>query len=126
MENKAAYKDLMVWQRSMEFASAVIDISEKLDSERKHYRLIEQLEAAATSVPMNIAEGKGRLSKKEFAHFLIIARGSLYETTTLLELFLMRKWVKQEDFVALEKQANEIAKMLNGLHRSLASQDNSS
>lgn len=75
---------------------------------------------------MNIAEGKGRLSKKEFAHFLIIARGSLYETTTLLELFLMRKWVKQEDFVALEKQANEIAKMLNGLHRSLASQDNSS
>lgn len=126
MENKAAYKDLMVWQRSMEFASAVIDISEKLDSERKHYRLIEQLEAAATTVPMNIAEGKGRLSKKEFAHFLIIARGSLYETTTLLELFLMRKWVKQEDFVALEKQANEIAKMLNGLHRSLASQDNSS
>jgi len=38
----------------------------------------------------------------------------------------MRKWVKQEDFVALETQANEIAKMLNGLHRSLASQDNSS
>ncbi len=69
MENKAAYKDLMVWQRSMEFASAVIDISEKLDSERKHYRLIEQLEAAATSVPMNIAEGKGRLSKKRICAF---------------------------------------------------------
>ena len=59
MENegtRAAYKDLVVWQKSMDFANAVIDLTEQLDSERKHYRLVEQLEAAATSIPMNIAE----------------------------------------------------------------------
>src|SRR5450756_1720501 len=88
----SSYRDLLVWQKSMEFANAVIDLTEKLDTDRKHYRLVEQIEAAATSVPMNIAEGKGRYSRKEFKHFLFIARGSLYETMTLLELFKMRGW----------------------------------
>jgi len=82
------YKDLIVWQKSIEFASNVIDHAENLASNRKHYRLVEQLEAAATSIPMNIAEGKGRHSTKELKHFLMIARGSLYETMTLLEIFL--------------------------------------
>ena len=67
--------------------------SPKLKAESKHYRLIEQLEAAVTSIPMNIAEGKGRESKKEFVHFLHISRGSLYETLTLLEIFQMRNWI---------------------------------
>ena len=77
MEEGSHYKELQVWQKGMEFASAVIDLTEHLNSPRQHYRLIEQLEAAAASVPMNIAEGKGRFSKKEFIHFLHIARGSL-------------------------------------------------
>ena len=66
MNTQPAYRDLTVWQKSMTFANAVIDITEKLETERKHYRLVEQLEAAATSIPMNIAEGKGRYSQKEF------------------------------------------------------------
>ena len=60
VQGRAAYKDLLVWQKSMHFANAVIDLTEQLDTERKHYRLVEQLEAAATSLPMNIAEGKGK------------------------------------------------------------------
>jgi four helix bundle protein len=99
----------------MEFANAVIDLTEKLDTERKHFRLVEQIEAAATSVPMNIAEGKGRYSRKEFKHFLFIARGSLYETMTLLELFKMRGWSQPAAYHSLEQQSNEIAKMINGL-----------
>jgi len=62
----------------------VIDASECIDTGRQHYRLIEQIEAASTSIAMNIGEGKGRFSKKEFKHFCYIARGSLYETMTLL------------------------------------------
>lgn len=93
-EGRAAFRDLVVWQRSMEFANEVIGVAEHVETDRKHYRLIEQLEAAAASVPMNIAEGKGRFSKKEFVHFLFVARGSLNETMTLLELFQMRKWIE--------------------------------
>ena len=115
-----AHKDLIVWQKSMQFVDQVIDLVDKLETNRKHYRLIEQLESAVTSIPMNIAEGKGRSSKKEFIHFLYVARGSLYETLTLLEIFKMRQWIDQEQFLILEDQSNEIAKMLNGLIQSVS------
>lgn len=116
---QAAYKNLLVWQKSMEFANAVIDLTERLETDRRHYRLVEQLEAAATSLPMNIAEGKGRFSRKEFSHFLYIARGSLYETMTLLDIFQVRGWIPSDAYQSLEKQSEEIAKMLNDLIRSL-------
>lgn len=120
-KNKFAYKDLVVWQKSIEFASKVIDVAEKLDTPRNHYRLIEQLESAVTSIPMNIAEGKGRFSKKEFSHFLMIARGSLYETLTLLEIFKFRSWISVQDYNNLENEANQIAIKINALHKSLVS-----
>ncbi|MGB8214537.1 MAG: four helix bundle protein [Anaerolineales bacterium] len=119
----SSYRDLVVWQKSMDFANAVIDLTESLQTDRKHYRLVEQLEAAATSVPMNIAEGKGRFSRKEFSHFLFIARGSLYETMTLLDIFKMRTWISPPAFDALESRATEIAKMLNGLINSIPKDD---
>jgi four helix bundle protein len=121
--NQPSYKDLLVWKKSIEFANLVIDLTEQLETERKHFRLVEQLEAAATSVPMNIAEGKGRFSKKEFSHFLMISRGSLYETMTLLEIFLLRKWITNENFDTLQTQADHIAKMLNALNNSLMKQE---
>ena len=117
---RMGHKDLIVWQKSMVFANEVIDVVENLETTRKHYRLIEQLESAVTSVPMNIAEGKGRNSKKEYVHFLYIARGSLYETLTLLEIFQMRKWISNDHFILLESQANELGKMINGLIRSIS------
>ena len=110
-----SYKELLVWQKSLTFANDVISLIDNLETDRKHFRLIEQLEAAATSVPMNIAEGKGRESKKEFVHFLYISRGSLYETMTLLEIIKMRGWLNNEAFHNLQQKSNEIAKMLKGL-----------
>jgi len=109
------FEDLEVWKKSIDFANQVISLAEDVKSPRKHFRLLEQLESSATSIPMNIAEGKGRFSKKEFVQFLYIARGSLYETMTLLIIFRMRNWVSMETFSALEAQAKEIVNMLMGL-----------
>ena len=120
VDSQSSYKDLVVWQKSLTFANDVIDLVDNLDTDRKHFRLIEQLEAAVTSIPMNIAEGKGRESKKEFVHFLYISRGSLYETITLLEIFLLRGWVKSDTFRDLQKKSNEIAKLLKGLINAIA------
>lgn len=117
--NRLSYKDLNVWKKSMDFANEVMSVIEIVATQRKHYRLIEQLEAAVTSISMNIAEGKGRNSKKEFVHFLHVSRGSLYETLTLLEIFQLRGWLKSNIFQQLENQAIEIAKMLNGLINSI-------
>jgi len=69
---------------------------------------------------MNIAEGRGRDSKKEFIRFLYIARGSLFETLTLLEIFKLRGWLTLETFSDLEKQSIEIAKLINDLIRSIS------
>jgi len=121
MSEKSSFKDLIVWQKSLEFANEVIDLAEKMNTERRHYRLIEQLEAASTSIAMNIAEGKGRSSRKEFRHFLFIARGSLYETVTLLEMFKLRNWIELDQFAVLEEKSIEIAKMLNSLINAIKS-----
>ncbi len=115
MDEKLDYEKLEVWQKSMQFASDVIDAAEELASTRNHYRLIEQPESAVTSIPQNIAEGKGRYSKKEFIHFLYISRGSLYETLTIISIFRMRKWIGEQTNEKLKKQGTEIARMLNGL-----------
>ena len=69
-KNQFSCEGLEVWQRAVAFAEQVIRQSETWQTKGKHYRLLEQIEAAVTSVPMNIAEGKGRYSKKEFTHYL--------------------------------------------------------
>ncbi len=114
------YKDLVVWQKSIQFASGVMDLTETLRISRKNYRLFEQMEAAVTSIPMNIAEGKGRISKKEFCHFLMIARGSLYETLTLLEIFKIRAWISEDEYNQFENQAKEISIKINALYKSIS------
>jgi four helix bundle protein len=120
-EEQSRYRDLLVWQKSLIFADQVIELIDHLETSRNHYRLIEQLESAVTSVPMNIAEGKGRNSHKEFMHFLYIARGSLYETLTLLEIFKLRGWIDEDQFASVEYKSNEIARMINGLIKKIAS-----
>jgi len=112
---KFGYEDLEVWNKAIDFAIQVIEIVEQIKTDRKHYRLLEQIESSSTSVPMNIAEGKGRFSKKEFIQYLYISRGSLYETMTLIEIFRRKKWINQENFIEIEKQAKEIASMIKGL-----------
>ena len=114
-----AFEDLQVYQRALDFSVSIIELIDKIDTPRKHYRLIEQLEGSSTSVALNISEGKGRFSKKEFKHFLYIVRGSLYETVTMLQIFLKKRWLKKPSYTKLYHEAEEISKMLSGLINSL-------
>ncbi|MEW6053097.1 MAG: four helix bundle protein [Nitrospirota bacterium] len=123
---KFAFEDLEVWKKAVEFANTVINLTEDMKTERKHYRLIEQLEAASTSVALNIAEGKGRYSKKEFIQFLYIARGSLYETITLLVIFLHREWISDAQLNEIKDLGDRIGKMLSSLINSIKKAHSSS
>ena len=114
-----AFEDLQVYQKALGFTVSVIDIIDELDTPRKHYRLIEQLESASSSVALNIAEGKGRYSKKEFKHFCYIARGSLYETISVLQIFKKKGWLNEELYLRLYSDAVEINKMISGLIKSI-------
>ncbi len=116
---KFGYENLGVWNRAVDFAVNVIELVETIDTGRKHYRLLEQIEASSTSVSMNLAEGKGRFSQKEFVQYCYIARGSLYETMTLLEIFKRKGWISAEEFSSLKSEGIEIASMIKGLINSL-------
>ena len=114
-----AFEDLHVYQKALDFSVSVIKVVDNLNTPRKHYRMIEQLEAASSSVALNIAEGKGRFSKKEFKHFCYIARGSLYETIAILQIFKKMSWLKEEHYLKLYDDSVEISKMISGLIKSI-------
>jgi four helix bundle protein len=116
---KFNFEDLEVWQKAVDFAKKVINLTEDIDTGRKHYRLIEQLESSSASIALNIAEGKGRYSKKEFIQFLCIARGSLFETTTLLIICYKNNWIDEKQLDEIKTLADEIGKMLSSLISSI-------
>jgi len=96
-----------------------IEIAEGIEDNRKHFRLIEQLEASATSMASNIAEGKGRYSKREFVQFPYIARGSLYETMTLLVTLHKNNWISDSQLGEAKASGEEIGKMLSSMITSI-------
>ncbi len=116
---KYSFEDLEVWQKAMAFTKTVIDIIDKTNTTRRHYKLIEQLESAAASIALNIAEGKGRHSKKEFIQFLYIARGSLFEVVTLMILFHMQHWIDDFQLEKIKSLGDEVGKMVSGLINSI-------
>lgn len=118
-ERKFQFKELTVWQRSVDFADKLIGLAENLDTNSRHFRLIEQLESAVASISQNIAEGKGRRSKKEFVQFLYISRGSLYEVITLLNIYEKRRWISTSKLQEMESEGVEIARMIKGLINSI-------
>lgn len=78
-----AYKDLIVWQQSMDLVEEIYKLVKRLPLEEK-YAISDQMRRSAVSVPSNIAEGKSRKPVKEYIHFLSIARGSVNELNTQL------------------------------------------
>jgi len=113
-----SYKQLLVWQKSKALAVEIYRATESFPK-REWYGLTVQLQRAAVSVSSNIAEGQGRLTKGEFRNFLGQARGSLLELETQLAIARDLGYVGAADHVSLEKQCDEVRRMLNGLLESL-------
>ena len=78
-----SYKDLIAWRKAILFVTKIYEATRAFPREEL-YGLTSQLRRAAVSVPSNIAEGQARFSRKEFHHFLSLARGSLVEIETQL------------------------------------------
>ena len=114
------YEDLMAWQRAMLLAKLVYGVQKQLPKEEV-YGLGDQIRRAVVSIPSNIAEGFGRESDKDFKHFLSIARGSLYETKTQLELAESLGYLQMP--IEVVDLFNEVGKLINGLSRYLSTTD---
>ena len=111
-ENDFKYRKLIVWQKAVDFSTLVYEVVKRLPNEER-YALGDQLRRAVVSIASNIAEGCGRASNRDYGHFLSIARGSVYETMTQLEMAKRLGYI--DDLTPYEIVAKEIAKMLTAL-----------
>lgn len=106
------YRDLVVWQKSVELAACVYALTSRFPSEER-YGLASQMQRAAVSIPSNIAEGKLRGAPKEWAYFLRIAFGSGGELETQIEIAKRLPRTKELDYRQVEPILSEVMRMLN-------------
>ncbi len=108
-----SYRDLQVWQKSMDFVVECYRAAEVFPKSET-YGLTIQLQRAAVSVPANIAEGQGRNHTKEFINHLSMAYGSLMEVETHLQIAARLRYIDESLLDRLLLLSNEIGRMLNG------------
>jgi len=109
-----SFQDLDVWKKSHELTLDIYRLTSEFPKDEK-YRLGDQLRRSASSIPANIAEGKGRSSQKEFLRFLDIARGSVEETKYHLLLAKDLSYIPENDYNKFAETYGTVGKMLNGL-----------
>ena len=112
------FRELKVWQKAMELTVEVYSLVKLLPS-IEAYGLSDQMRRSVVSIPSNIAEGQGRESMKEFIRFLSVARGSLRELSTQLEICERVQYLDSSQTAAAKNMVEEIDKMLNALSNSL-------
>ena len=118
-EELRSYRDLIVWQKAVDLCVEAYRLSKKLPKEEL-YALSDQIRRAAVSVPSNIAEGHARHSRKDFAHFLMIAQGSIAELETQLYLAVRMAMLAESDVDSLMPLSGEVSKMLMSLRTKLS------
>ena len=113
-EKKYEYKNLDAYKESKILVMLVYGLLKRFPKEEQ-YALCDQLRRAVISVPSNIAEGSGRTSAKDQAHFYTIAYGSLMEALSQIDVACDLGYISQDEFDKLEILIDEEAKMLTGL-----------
>ena len=111
-----SYRDMEVWQVAMSLAEDVYGVVAKFPKDEQ-FALSSQLRRAVVSVPSNIAEGFGRESTKDFLHFIAMARGSLYEVRTQIELARRLGYIGNPE--AIFDKVDRTAMMMNSLSSKL-------
>ena len=112
------YRDLRVWQRSIDLVRSVEELLQEFPDDER-FGLIQQLRRAVGSVPANIAEGNGRLYRKEYLHFLGIAQGSLNEVDAHVQVAEIRYPSLGQRCASVRLLVDETSRMLRMLSRSL-------
>lgn len=112
-----SYRDLIVWQKSMALTVEIYRLTRKLPV-REQFGLVSQLQRAAVSIPANIAEGHSRGSRGDYRRHVSVARGSLAELETHLELTRLLGLAPEGATASAETLATEVGRMLSALlHR---------
>ena len=112
------FEKLEVWNKAISFADTVYSLTREFPADEP-FGLTNQMRRAVVSISSNIAEGSAKLSRKDFARFIEIATGSLYEVVSQSFIGRNQGFLSQDDFTKLYQAAEEQSRMLSGLRRSL-------
>jgi four helix bundle protein len=112
------FEKLDVWQKAVDFADLVYAVTRGFPADER-FGLTSQMRRASVSISSNIAEGSGRSSDKDFAHFVEMAYGSLMETVSQTQVAFRQSLLHLEARNDLYGRAEELARMLSGLKTSL-------
>jgi four helix bundle protein len=115
---KQGYQDLVVWQKAMELVTAVYRVTRDWPREEQ-YGLTSQVRRAAVAIPSNVAEGHGRSGRREFAHHVSIAYGSLCELETQLLIAERLDFSDAKATESLMERIADVRRLTSGLLRSL-------
>ena len=113
------YRDLEVWQKSMDLVVECYKVSEKFPK-AEMYCLVSQLRRSVVSIPANIAEGHGRTHTKEYLHHLSMAYGSLMEVETHLLIASRLDYLDSRLLITILERSDRIGRMLNGLIKAVS------
>src|SRR3989338_10859701 len=113
-----SYRDLIVWQKSIELVTEIYKITRKFPKE-EIYGLTSQMRRCAVSISSNIAEGRNRGTKKDYVKFLRIAYGSGAELETQITICKRIEETKQQNYTTIDSLLNEVMKMLNSMIQKL-------
>jgi len=112
------FRDLEVWRVSMDLVVKVYEITREFPKSEQ-FGLASQLQRSAVSIPSNIAEGSGRGTRKDFAHFLDQARGSLFEVITQLEICRSLNFGDLDKINAIQMEYEILGMRINALIRTM-------
>ena len=112
------FEKLETWQKAIDFADLVYSTTRAFPDDER-FSLTSQMRRAAVSVSSNIAEGASRFSHDEYARYLEIASGSLFEVVSQSFVARRQGFLGETDFTRLYSAAEEQSRMLSGLRRSL-------
>jgi four helix bundle protein len=112
------FEKLDVWQKAIDFADLVYNQTRNFPADER-FGLTNQMRRAAVSISSNIAEGTSRMSQADFARFIEIATGSVFEVVSQSFIGRRQGFLTEEGFRKLYSAADEIGRMLSGLRKSL-------
>jgi len=111
------FEDLDVYKKAIDFVNGIYLVTKAFPKD-EIFGLTSQLRRAALSIASNISEGSAR-SKKDFCRFIDMARGSVFECVTVLQVSMKQCHIGQKEFADLRNDLTDLSKMLSGLKRSL-------
>ena len=112
------YKNLHIWQEGIKLARRIYEITSTFPTNEK-FGIVSQMTRAAVSIPSNIAEGAGRSSKKDFANFLSIAIGSIFELHTQIAICEQIGFINEAEVKELEEQTFSLQQQITAFKQKL-------